>query len=162
MTALAQANPDPIEREVTITRIFDAPRALVFAAWTDPKHLAQWWGPRGFTAPVCEFEARVGGALRIVMRGPDGVNYPMQGEIRELVPPQRLVFTSVALDDAGNPILEQLTVVTFSEEGGKTRMTLQTRAVAVVDYATRHLAGMEAGWTQSIDKLEALLQRGLR
>jgi uncharacterized protein YndB with AHSA1/START domain len=161
MTSAAQVKHTPAEREVTITRVFDAPRALVFAAWTDPKHLAQWWGPRGFTNPICQFDARVGGAMRIHMRGPDGVTYPMKGEVREMVAPERLVFTNIALDDAGNHILEGLTVVTFREERGKTKMTLQTRAIAVVDYATRHLAGMEIGWTQSIDRLEALLAHGL-
>ena len=73
------------EREITITRIFDAPRALVFKAWTDAAQLAQWWGPKGFTNPVCEIDARVGGAIRIHMRAPDGAIYPMGGEIREIV-----------------------------------------------------------------------------
>jgi uncharacterized protein YndB with AHSA1/START domain len=161
MASAVQSKPILAERELTITRVFDAPRALVFAAWTDPKHLAHWWGPQGFTNPLCQFEARVGGSIRIHMRAPDGVVYPMKGEVREIAAPERLVFSSAALDDAGDAIIEQLTVVTFSEEGGKTRMTLQTRAVALVDYATRHLAGMEAGWTQSIDRLQALLLRGL-
>ena len=68
-----------IDREVTLTRIFDAPRTLVFAMWTDPRHVAQWWGPQGFSNPVCEMDVRSGGALRIVMRAPDGVDYPMRG-----------------------------------------------------------------------------------
>jgi uncharacterized protein YndB with AHSA1/START domain len=161
MTAVLRSEPASAEREVTITRLLAAPRALVFAAWTDPKHLAQWWGPHGFTCPVCQFDARVGGAIRIHMRGPDGVTYPMKGEIRELIPPERLVFTNIALDEHGAPILEGLTTVTFEEEDGKTRMTLRTRAVALVDYAARHLAGMEIGWTQSIDKLTTWLGRGL-
>src|SRR5579862_8930953 len=100
MTADAQTKPFA-EREVTITRTFAAPRALVFKAWTDPQHLAQWWGPKGFTNPVCEFDARVGGALRIHMRGPDGTIYPMEGVIRELVTPERLVFSAAATDTAG-------------------------------------------------------------
>jgi uncharacterized protein YndB with AHSA1/START domain len=77
MSATAPSNKFA-ERELTITRVFDAPRALVFEVWTDPKHLAQWWGPQGFTNPVCEFDARVGGELRIHMRGPDGSIYPMK------------------------------------------------------------------------------------
>jgi uncharacterized protein YndB with AHSA1/START domain len=145
------------EREVTITRVFDAPRALVFKAWTDPAQLAQWWGPKGFTNPVCEFDARVGGHLRIHMRAPDGTIYPMKGEIREMTPPERLAFTNIAVDEAGNPVLEGFTSVTFADEGGKTRLTLHTRASAVVEKAVAYLQGMEAGWTMSIDKLEALL-----
>jgi len=156
MNALAR-NTVLAEREDTITRIFAAPRALVFATWTDPKHLAQWWGPKGFTNPVCEFDARVGGVFRIHMRGPDGTIYPMKGEIRELIAPERLVFTSIALDGDGNHIIEGLTTVIFTEVGGKTRMTLHARAGAVAEIAVSYLQGMEAGWTQSIDKLEGYL-----
>jgi uncharacterized protein YndB with AHSA1/START domain len=147
------------EGEVTISRVFDAPRALVFKAWTDPQHLAQWWGPEGFTNPVCEFDAHVGGALRIHMRGPDGTVYPMKGVIRELAAPERLVFSSVATDAAGNHLLEGLTTVTFAERNGKTTMTMHTRAVAVAEIGVGYLLGMEAGWTQSIDRLEGLLAR---
>ncbi len=120
-----------------------------------PQHLAQWWGPDGFTNPVCEFDARVGGALRIHMRGPDGTVYPMKGVIRELVAPERLVFSSVATDAAGKHLLEGLTTVTFAERNGKTTMTMHTRAVAVAEIGVGYLQGMEAGWTQSIDRLEA-------
>jgi uncharacterized protein YndB with AHSA1/START domain len=158
MAAAVETKP-LVERELTITRTFDAPRALVFRAWTDAKQLAQWWGPKGFTNPVCEIDARVGGALRIHMRAPDGSVYPMKGEIRELVPPERLVFTNIAVDAAGNHLLEGLTTVTFVEEGGKTTMTLRTRATVIVDYAAAYLQGMEAGWTQSIDKLESEFAR---
>jgi uncharacterized protein YndB with AHSA1/START domain len=150
---------DLAEREITITRVFDAPRATVFRAWTDADQLAQWWGPKGFTNPVCEVETRVGGAIRIHMRSPDGSVYPMKGEFREIVPPERLVFTNIALDAAGNHIIEGLTTVTFAETGGKTTMTLHTRGRAVVDYAVAYLQGMEMGWTGSIDKLEILLSR---
>ena len=75
------------EGSVVVTRVFDAPRALVWRAWTEPKMLAQWFGPRGFTSSVPELDLRVGGALRIVMHGPDGNDYPMQGVFREIVPP---------------------------------------------------------------------------
>ena len=156
---MAEQNNVHAEREITITRLFDARRALVFKAWTDAAQLAQWWGPKGFTNPVCEIDARVGGALRIHMRAPDGCVYPMKGEIRELVPPERLVFTNIALDAAGHHLLEGLTTVTFAEEDGKTRLTLRTQAKAVVDYAAAYLQGMETGWTQSIDKLQAQLTR---
>jgi uncharacterized protein YndB with AHSA1/START domain len=156
VNASVENKPIFAEQELTITRVFDAPRALVFQAWTDPKHLAQWWGPRGFTNPVCEIVPRVGGAIRIHMRGPDGVVHKMRGEVRELVPPERLVFTNVALDDADNPILEGLTTVTFADQGGKTELVVQTRAAAIVEYAATHIGVMEAGWTQSIERLEAL------
>jgi|HubBroStandDraft_6_1064221.scaffolds.fasta_scaffold05776_2 uncharacterized protein YndB with AHSA1/START domain len=156
-TATASARP---EREITITRIYDAPRELVFNAWIEPARLARWWGPKVFTNPVCEADARVGGAWRIVMRGPDGTDYPCGGVYREIVPPQRLVFTNIATDKDGKPIIDGLTTVTFVEENGKTKLTLQTRGTALVDYAAEYLKGMEAGWTQSLEKLTDLFASG--
>jgi uncharacterized protein YndB with AHSA1/START domain len=138
---------------LVITRVFDAPRELVFKAWTDPAHLARWWGPHGFTNPVCEMDVRPGGAYCIVMRGPDGVEYPVKGVYREVVEPERLVFTAVAEDEEGNPLLEGLTTVTFAEHGGKTKLTLQTGAVGLVADAAPMLEGMEEGWTQSLERL---------
>jgi uncharacterized protein YndB with AHSA1/START domain len=147
------------KREVVITRIFDAPRGLVFKAWTHPEHMARWWGPQGFTNPICELDARVGGAWRIVMRSPAGIEYPCGGVYREIVEPERLVFTNIATDNEGNPVLDGLTTVIFAEHGGKTKLTLQTRAVALVAHATAYLAGMEAGWTQSLERLAEELAR---
>jgi uncharacterized protein YndB with AHSA1/START domain len=95
-----------------------------------------------------------------ICAAPTGNVYPVKGEFREIVAPERLVFTNIAIDAAGNPIIEGLTTVTFAEREGKTVMTLHTRGRAVVDYAVGYLQGMEAGWTGSIDKLEALLARG--
>ena len=78
----------PLERQLTLTRVFDAPRELVFQAWTEPEHLKQWWGPNGFTTPACEVDLRVGGAWKIVMRFPDGANeHTMQAVYREVSPP---------------------------------------------------------------------------
>ena len=147
----------PMERELTIVRIFDAPRALVFQAWTDPKMMAQWWAPERFTNPVCELDVRIGGALKIVMRGPDGSEHPMKGVFTEVVTNEKLAFTSIAIDAAGNHLLEGEATVTFEDHAGKTKMTLHTHAVGKVPQAAFMLAGMEQGWTGSIDKLEALL-----
>jgi uncharacterized protein YndB with AHSA1/START domain len=147
------------QREITLTRIFDAPRELVFAAWTDPKHMQAWWGPQRFTNPVCEIDFRVGGKWHIVMRGPNGMDYPCGGVYREIVPPERLVFTNIALDDKGNSIIDGLTVVTFEDQNGKTKLTLNTRGIAMVDYAAQYLQGMEAGWTQSLERLAELLAK---
>lgn len=154
---------DPVtessERELVITRVFDAPRSLVFKVWTDPKHMAQWWGPHGFTNPVCELDVRPGGAILIHMRGPDGAVYPMTGVFQEIVEPERLVFTSAALDEAGKPLFEGLTTVTFVEQGGKTALTLQARVVKATAEAAPHLAGMEVGWTQSLERLAAYVAK---
>jgi len=147
------------ERELTLTRVFDAPRELVWKMWTDPKHMAQWWGPHGFTNPVCEMDVRVGGAIRIDMRSPDGIVYPMTGTFREIVAPERLVFTAVAEDHDGNALLESLTTVTFERVGQKTKLTVHAQAIGLAPVAVQMLAGMEAGWTQSLERLTALLAR---
>ena len=154
----AAPRPGDLKREVLMTRILDAPRELVFEAWTDPKHMARWWGPRYFTNPVCELDARPGGAILIHMQGPDGVVYPMKGTFHEVVRPERLVFTSIAFEDEhGNSLLESLTTVTFAEHEGKTKLTVHevvTKAEPGVEGA---LAGMEEGLSQSLDRLTELL-----
>jgi uncharacterized protein YndB with AHSA1/START domain len=103
--------------------------------------------------PVCEVDFRIGGKWHIVMRGPDGSDYPCGGVYREIVKGEKLVFTNIATDKEGSPILDGLTTVTFADEGAKTKLTLHTRATAVVGYAAEYLKGMEAGWTQSLEKL---------
>lgn len=145
---------ESIEQEVNFTRIFDAPRTLVFAAWTDPKHLARWWGPHHFTNPVCELDARPGGAIRIHMRAPDGTIYPMTGTFQEVVEPERLVYLSAALDAEGNPLFEVLTTVTFTELEGRTTQIFTARVLTSTTAAAPFIKGMEAGWTQSLERLE--------
>jgi len=140
-------------RELVITRILDATREVVFKAWIDPKQMAKWWGPKGFTNPVCEMDVRPGGSLRIVMRGPDGVEHPMTGIFCAIVEPERLVFTAIARDKHDNPLLESLTTVAFAENRGKTKLTVQASAVGLAPIAPRMLDGMEAGWTQSLERL---------
>src|SRR5690349_20680881 len=149
-----------LEREVKIVRTFNAPRALVWKAWTDPAHVARWWGPRGFTNPVCEWDARPGGRLHVVMRASDEIakmigraDHPMTGEFTEVVPIERLAFVSTAVDDNGTPLLEALTTVRLAERNGKTEMVLHASGKDLAEIAARMLEGMEAGWTQSIDKL---------
>ena len=157
--AAGRPEPGKTERELVLTRTFNAPRALVFAAWTDPTRVAQWWGPHGFTTPVCEVDARPGGAIRIHMRGPDGTVYPMTGVYQEVVAPERLVFTSAALDKTGKPLFEVLTTVTFAEQGGKTTLTLRARVIKSTAEAAPYLQGMEAGWTQTLERLETHLAK---
>lgn len=145
------------ERTVTLTRIYDAPRELVWRAWTDPKHVAQWFGPKHFTSSVPQLDLRIGGALRIVMHGPDGNDYPMKGVFKEIVPPERLVFSNIAVDKDGNRLLEGETTVILEDAGGKTRLTLHSYAKGLMRIAPQMLAGMEAGWSQSLDKLQVLV-----
>ncbi len=149
---------DPLRRELTIVRTFAAPRALVWRAWTDPEHLAKWWGPDGFTNPHCTVDLRVGGVLEILMRAPDGREFPMRGIFQEIIVPERLVFTNAPVSEKGEPLIDGLTTVTFIEQGGKTEMTLHTRAIGLVPEAAFMILGMGAGWSQSIDRLTALLE----
>ncbi len=161
-------NPDPerpappaIGVPVTITRLLNAPRDRVFAAWTDPAQVAQWWSPHGFTIPVCELDVRPGGALHMEMRAPDGALYPNDGIYHEIVPPERLVFTTHALADAaGVPQLQVLNTVTFTEEGGQTRLTLESVVLTAAQAALGALSGMEVGWRQSLEKLAEYLEQG--
>jgi uncharacterized protein YndB with AHSA1/START domain len=141
------------EQELVLTRVFDAPRKLVFKAWTDPKCVAMWWGPHHFTNPVCELDARPGGAILIHMRSPDGMVYPMTGTFQAVSAPERIVFTSAALDDKGNPMFEVQTTVTFAEEGGKTKQIMRARVIKTTPQAALYIAGMEQGWTQSLERL---------
>jgi uncharacterized protein YndB with AHSA1/START domain len=164
----AATNP----RDFVITRQVRAPRAVVFAAWTEPARLARWWGPEGFTTPVCEADVRPGGAWRIVMRGPDGVEYPIKGVYREVVAPERLVFTDnweehpaewqeqLRRSAGGDIGREALNTVTFEERDGGTLITIRTRfeSAAVRDAMVQ--TGMQDGWSQSLDRLEAALATG--
>lgn len=149
---------DNAQREVTVTRTFDAPRALVFKAWTDPKLVAIWWGPHGFTSPVCEWDARTGGVFRIHMRGPEGTVYPMRGVFREVVAPERLVFSNTPLDDKGEPLFEILSTVTLVEHDGKTKVTVHNRVLSATAGAEMYLEGMEEGWSQSLERLADLVK----
>jgi uncharacterized protein YndB with AHSA1/START domain len=112
------------DREIVLTRVYDAPRELVWTAWTDPKHMANWWGPNGFTTTVTEWNVRAGGVCRYVMHGPDGRDYNNRVIYYEVVRPERLVY-SIGNDNESEPVSFRATV-TFEDEGGKTRLTLHT------------------------------------
>lgn len=151
-------------RELTITRVFHAPRELVFQAWTDPELLSQWWGPRGVTTPICEIDAHAGGHLHIEMLAGDelgelkGQRWPMEGTIEEILKPERIVYTSTAIyDEDGTPNLESRVTITFEEQGSETKMVLHVVITRATAKAQGPLQGMEMGWTQSIDKLQELL-----
>ena len=133
------------ERPLVITRVFDAPRNLVFKAWTDPKHLAQWWGPRGYTTPTCEIDVRVGGALKLCMRPTEGADTWVRGVFREVVENERLVFTGV---DNANPSSETVMTITFEDVGGKTRLTVH-QTFGKAEFAR----GAKDGWNSSLDRL---------
>jgi uncharacterized protein YndB with AHSA1/START domain/uncharacterized membrane protein YphA (DoxX/SURF4 family) len=147
------------ENELTLTRLIDAPRNVVWKVWTDPKLLAQWWGPKGFTNPVCEIDVYSGGSIRIDMCGPDGTVYPMTGKYLEIVEPQLLVFTSSALDKNGRPLFVVFNTVTFAEQSGNTKLVMHASVSDITPEAAPHLAGMETGWTQSLVRLEDFIAK---
>lgn len=139
--------------ELTLTRVFDAPREVVFQAWVERDRLQRWWGPKGFTNPVCEIDPRKGGSILIHMRAPDGVTHPMTGTFLEVSAPERLVFDSAALDQNGNEMFRVRNTVTFEAQGNKTKLTLHAQATMTTPVAGRFLAGMEMGWSMSLDRL---------
>jgi uncharacterized protein YndB with AHSA1/START domain len=136
------------DRELTITRIFDAPRSLVFAAWTEPTHLMRWFAPNNFTVPACEMEFRDGGKFRLCMRGL-GKDHWMNGVFREIVEPERIVWSGM-LDNDTN---EVLTTVTFAELDGRTRLTVH-QTFSIETDSTR---GARQGWTETLEHLAEFL-----
>ncbi|MGC4015888.1 MAG: SRPBCC domain-containing protein [Luteolibacter sp.] len=146
-------------REVALSRLLDASAEDTFDAWTDPARLAEWWGPQGFTNPVCQFEAKPGGIILIRMRAPDGTVYPMTGVVQEASAPERLEFLSAALDAEERPLFEIRNIVTFTREEAGTRLKLHARLNGPPTPETLpYLSGMQAGWAQSIDRLQRHLE----
>ena len=151
------------KKELTLERTFDAPRDLVFKAWTDPKMVQEWWGPQGFTNPICEVDPKAGGIIHIVMEDSAGLiakgsRYPMKGEFREVDEPHKLVFTSSAIMN-DKEILTNLVTVTFDEVDGKTKMIAHIVVTHAEPEAEMPLRGMEMGWNQQLDKLAEFLQK---
>ncbi len=151
------------ERTVTIKRVIKAPRALVWAAWTEPKHLKEWWGPEQFTNPVVEGDVKVDGEMHITMHGPKGspwdMDMPMVKRYREIVPGKKLVFENEPLGPGGQRLIEALTSVTFADHPEGTLMEMTTSAKALTEQAVGMIGGMEQGWSQSFDKLARYLEK---
>jgi len=145
----------PSDREVVITRVVDAPRRLVFAAWTDPRHIPQWLlGPEGWTMPICEMDLRPGGAWRYVWRKADGAEMEMSGIVREVSPPERLVTT----ERWGPEWPETVNTLLLTESGGKTTISL---TITYVSKAARDAAletGMADGVEQSFVRLDRIVR----
>jgi len=149
MEAATKLVNEPADRVLVITRIFDAPRSLVFKAWTESEHMARWWGPRGSKSTVLRNELRPGGAYRIHMLGPDGDHWT-QGVYREVVPPERLVMVGSWADADGNPTRPETTVtLLFEDLGGKTKLTLHNAIFESVTARDLH----NTGWSSSLDCL---------
>jgi len=163
-------SPATTSTELVITRVFDAPRELVWKAWTEPEHLMRWWGPKGFTAPAVEIDFRAGGKVLAAMQSPEfneGRPIWSTGVYREIVPFERIVCTDSFADEHGNVVpatyygmeadmpLEMLITVTFEDLGGKTRMTLRHEGIP----AGPEREGANQGWSESFDKLAEYLAK---
>ncbi|TGN09705.1 SRPBCC domain-containing protein [Leptospira ilyithenensis] len=157
------------DRELVISRIFDAPRELIYRIWTDPKHVVKWWGPKDFTNPVCEMDLQVGGKYKFVMRSPEGIDYPVVGVYLEIVKNEKIVCTDV-VEDHPQEWMDQLkkdigeskdspdsvvTVLFEDFETNKTKLTIQTRFKSNGVRDAFHNMGMADGWTESLDRFEA-------
>ena len=153
-------------KELTITRVFDASRKLVWKAWTDPEMFKKWWGPKGFTAPVSKIDLRVGGRYLHCMRAPDGKEYWSTGTYQEIVPMEKMVVSDSFADEKGNVVpathygmssdfpSEMRVTVEFEEvEGGKTKMILEHVGLP----PGNDQEGARAGWNESFDKLAKVL-----
>ena len=143
----------PSDRDIVITRLFDAPRHLVFEAMTKPEHVRRWWGclDERYSVTVCEIDLRVGGAWRFVGRGPEGQHPAFHGVYREIAAPERLVYTEIF---EPFPDVESVVTQMLSEEGGKTRLTV-TATYPSLDVRDMVLkTGMERGAALSYDKLD--------
>ena len=145
----------PAERTLVLTRVFDAPRELVFKAWSSPEHLANWFGPSNFTLPFCDVDFRVGGDYRLCMRSPEGKDYWVHGVYREIVEPQRLVFTweRDGADDehAGHTLV----TITLDDVAGKTRLTLHQATFGSTEIRDGH----RHGWTEAFARMAAYLEK---
>jgi len=165
--------PAVSEFDIVLKRTYDAPVGMLWRAWTDPEQMKQWWGPEGFTNPVCDLDVRVGGAWRIVMRGPDGTDYPVKGIYREIVPNRRLVMTDSVAEQSqdwhdlvnasrpegsGKSPAEYLITVTFDEKNGKTTVSVRTHFNSAADRDALMEIGMSEGWNGSFNKLTDLLK----
>ncbi len=141
------------ERELTITRVFNAPCSLVFRVWTQPEHFARWLGPQNFTTIACQMNVTVGGLYRACIRSPEGKDHWMQGLYREVIEPERLVFTFAWEDEDNRPKHETLVTVTFMEQGNQTLMTFHQAIFESTDSRDSH----QTGWSECFDRLQVYL-----
>ncbi len=157
-TATESAATRNTDRDLVLTRVINAPREKVFRAWTEPALLKQWFTPRPWTTPVVEADVRPGGASLVVMRSPDGTERPNRGVYLEVVKNERLVFTDAytkAWDPAEKPFMT--VVLTFEDDGGKTKYTARVRHWTIADRETHEKMGFHPGWDQATDQLAALV-----
>ena len=153
---MSQTDSIAADRELTVSRMIDAPRALVFTAWTDPGQIARWWGPKGFTTIDYEMDVRPGGAYRLRMRSPEGVDQIKRGIYREIVAPERIVFTFAWEAQDGSLGTELLVTVTLETIGAKTKLTLHQSGFDAVETRDSHVIG----WTSCLERFAEYMTTG--
>lgn len=153
---------DTADREIVLERIFDAPRELVWEAWTNPKHVAQWWGPNGFTTTIDKMDFRVGGVWKLVMHGPDGTDYMNYSVFSEIVKHERIVFEHGG-ERKGGPAINFISTWTFEALGNRTRLSMHLlfdtsagRELVATEY------GAIEGGRQTLERLGAFLEKMAR
>lgn len=154
------STPGASDRDLVLTRLINAPREKVFKAWTDPELLKQWFAPLPWTTPSVQVDVRPGGANTVVMRDPNGQDFPNSGVYLEVVKNERLVFTDAytkAWEPSQKPFMT--VILTFEDEGGKTRYTARVRHWTVEDREAHEKMGFHRGWGQCADQLEALVAK---
>ena len=147
-------------QELTIIRIYDEPRELVFKAWTDPDLMARWWGPDNFMNPICELDVRPNGKILIHMEAPDGTVIPVRGMYHEVIEPERLVFTTgVFFNEEGIAQVEERKTVDFIVHNEKTKLVLHIKVTKCGPNFLEALNGMEPGWNQSLSRMEKQIRK---
>lgn len=160
MTTTTKTTTSTEGRDLLLTRIIDAPCAEVFKAWTDPALLKQWFAPLPWTTPVVETDVRAGGSSLMVMRGPDGNEFPSQGVYLEVVKDERLVFSDAftkAWEPSEKPFMT--VVLTFEDEGDKTKYTARVQHWTVADREAHEKMGFHQGWAMCTEQLAALVEK---
>jgi uncharacterized protein YndB with AHSA1/START domain len=170
---ISKITAEPVKQEIVITRVFDAPRELVWKAWTEPERMMRWWSPKGWTMPSCKLDVRVGGKYLFCHRTPEGEDVWVTGIYREIAPLERIVFTLCFADEHGNVVpashygvpasyyekdadvpQEMLVTVTLEDRGGKTKVTAVQSGLP----SRKFSAGATQGWNESFDKLAESLK----
>lgn len=155
---------ETLVNELVINRIFNAPVELVWKAWTNPEHMMRWWGPKGFTSPVCKLDFRVGGKYHFCMTSPGGQNFWNTGICKEIIPFKKIVWTDSFADEKGNKVPasyygmddipgELFVTILFEDQGGKTKLTIRHQGIPAGEMNDM----TNAGWNESLDKLAATL-----
>ena len=146
--------------ELVVTRTVHLERRLVWRLWTEPRHLAAWWGPHGFTSPECSIEATPGGKVRILMRSAEGEEFLNVGTVKVADEPRTLVFSIALMNPDGSVRLENLTTVELEDRDLATEVTVRVQVLRATPAASENLAGMRDGWSESLDRLAGLEKEG--